>query len=167
VEQPLSYEDIIGRRRQRHFEIVGAQPALPGVLDYLSTARQLDLKIGLASSSTREWVRGHLLRLGRYKYFDAVCCGDEVAHKKPYPDVYLSVLQKLNAPASQAIALEDSATGLRAAQRADLFCVVIPNALTGQLSLDHADLRLRSLTEMPLEDVIAIFESRQSTKRTC
>ncbi|HLZ56936.1 MAG TPA: HAD-IA family hydrolase [Ktedonosporobacter sp.] len=161
VTQPLLYEEVIAKRRQRHLELIGTKAALPGVLDYLTTAKRLGLRIGLASSSSREWVAGHLSRLGLYAYFDVLCCGDEVVHRKPYPDVYLAVLKALDTPANQAIALEDSATGLRAAQQAGLFCVVIPNALIAHLSLAHADLRLQSLTEMPLEDVIAVFERRQ------
>src|SRR5579859_1724775 len=41
VGQPLLYEEVIARRQQRHLELIGAKDALPGVLAYLTTARQL------------------------------------------------------------------------------------------------------------------------------
>ena len=41
-----------------------------------------------------------------------------------------------------------------AARRAGIFCVAIPNSVTGQLSLDHASLRLSSLADLPLETLL-------------
>ena len=63
-------EDLIGRmvdrellretRRQRYLDIVAGSPMLPGVMDYISEAKQLGLKLGVASSSNRSWVEGNL-----------------------------------------------------------------------------------------------------------
>jgi beta-phosphoglucomutase-like phosphatase (HAD superfamily) len=60
------------------------------------------------------------------------------------------------------VVLEDSPNGILAARCAGLFSVAVPNALTGQLPLDHADLRLPSLADMPLEDLIALVQERQA-----
>jgi beta-phosphoglucomutase-like phosphatase (HAD superfamily) len=46
--------------RQRQLELIARQEALPGVENYLSEARRLGLKVGLASNSSRAWVTGHL-----------------------------------------------------------------------------------------------------------
>ncbi len=63
--------------------------------------------------------------------------------------------------AVQVFALEDSPNGVLAARRAGLFCVAVPNSLTRELPLDHADLRLEALTEMSLEALISLVEARQ------
>lgn len=73
---------------------------------------------------------------------------------------YLAVLDALNVCGKQAIALEDSPNGVRAAQRAGIFCVAIPNLVTSQLPLEHADMRLASLDEMPLEQLLAKVEEK-------
>jgi HAD superfamily hydrolase (TIGR01509 family) len=161
IGRPVEREALLTRRRLRHEATTSALSALPGVEDYLSDARRLGLKIGLASSSSRRWVQGHLTRLGLMKYFDCLRCADDVAHKKPDPELYLAALQGLGVEAGQAVALEDSPNGVTAAQRAGIFCVAIPNALTGQLPLDHADLHLTSLAEMPLERLLARVEQRR------
>ncbi len=68
--RPVDREAIRAQRRQRDDELMLAQPVLPGVEAYLAEARELGLKIGLASSSRHEWVDGHLARLGLFEYFD-------------------------------------------------------------------------------------------------
>jgi beta-phosphoglucomutase-like phosphatase (HAD superfamily) len=52
------------------------------------------------------------------------------------------------------VALEDSPNGIAAAKRAGLFCVAVPNPLTRQLSLAHADLLIDSLAELPLQHLL-------------
>ncbi|MBV9709453.1 MAG: HAD family hydrolase [Ktedonobacteraceae bacterium] len=163
VGHPIERKDILARRRKRRLELLAAEVVLPGVEAYLRDAKRLGLKPGLASSSSRDWVYGHLSRLGIADSFDCIKCGDEVTHKKPDPELYLSVLSCLEVPAEQAVALEDSPNGVLAAQRAGIFCVAIPNPVTSQLDLAHADLRLQSLALMPLEDLIAEVEKRRNT----
>ena len=50
--------------------------------------------------------------------------------------------------------------GLLAAKRVGLFCIAIPNPLTGQLPLDHADLRLTSRAGIPLETLLVTVQNR-------
>ena len=156
---------VEARRRQRQLELVALQETLPGVENYLSEARRLGLRVGLASNSSRAWVTGHLKRLGLFDQFDCLKCGDEVAHQKPDPELYLAALQALDTPAHQAIAFEDSPNGVRAARAAGIFSVAVPNVITRQLPLDHADLRLQSLASQPLTDVL-IHAERELKKRS-
>lgn len=166
IGHPVERKDILARRRKRRLELLAAEVLLPGVETYLHAAKRLGLKIGLASSSSRDWVYGHLSRLDILASFNSIKCGDEVTHKKPDPELYLSVLSALDVHAEHAIALEDSPNGVLAAQRAGIFCVAIPNPVTSQLDLAHADLRLPSLALMPLEELIAEVEKRRNTALT-
>ncbi len=161
VNYPLNKEELLTLRRKRELELVEAQPILPGVAEYLSSAAQLGLKIGLASSSSCRWVTGHLKRLELLDYFDCVRGKDDVAITKPDPALYLTALDCLRVSASQTIALEDSPNGILAAKRAGLFCVAIPNEMTRRLDLSRADLRLESLHEMPLANLIELAHNCQ------
>jgi HAD superfamily hydrolase (TIGR01509 family) len=158
----IARETLLHRRWLRHHEMLRSLGALPGVEEYILAAKQLNLKLAVASSSSREWVEGHLGRLDLLKYFDCLCCGDEVAHKKPHPELYITALSRLGVRANEAFALEDSPNGVRAARQAGLFCVAVPNVITSQLPLSHADLLLTSLTDMALADVIAEIERRRT-----
>jgi beta-phosphoglucomutase-like phosphatase (HAD superfamily) len=74
--------------------------------------------------------------------------------------LYISALDALGLQAHQAIAFEDSPNGILAAKRAGLFCVAVPNPVTGPLSLQQADLQLTSLAELPLGRLL--FEVQES-----
>ena len=85
------------------------------------------------------------------------CASAEDGHRqtKPDPALYTLALERLGAEAQEAFAIEDSPNGVTAAKAAGLRCVVVPNPLTAQMSIDHADLRLGSLAEMSLAEVVA------------
>jgi len=164
IGRPVPRETLRRRRRERHIEFMSTQLAMPGITDYLREARQLGLKLGVASSSTHEWVDSHLKRLGLLDYFDAVKCREDVAHTKPDPALYLAALEASGLRSEQALAIEDSPNGITAAQRAGIFCVAVPNPVTAQLALDHADFHLTSLTDMPLKQLLAVVQERQEAK---
>ncbi|MEW6300050.1 MAG: HAD-IA family hydrolase [Thermodesulfobacteriota bacterium] len=155
IGRVLDREHIRLQRRQRYVELTGSQALLPGVEGYITEAKRLGLKLGVASSSSREWVVGHLVRFGLHEYFDCVTCRDDATAVKPDPELYRLALAALELPAAQVIALEDSPNGVLAARRAGIFCVAVPNTITCRLSLAHADMCVPSLAEVPLEQLLA------------
>lgn len=156
LENPTALEE---KRFQREMEIIFTRPVQPGVVAYLDTARGLGLKIGLASSSSAGWVKGHLSRLGLIGYFDCIRTAEDVALVKPDPELYLQVLTALDITSQEAIAFEDSPNGVKAAKEAGLYCVAIPNVMTFRLPFNHADLQLKSLEDLPLEELIRLAEN--------
>ena len=155
--RPLPKE-VLDRRIGRRTEMILAKAVLPGVVQHLDAARDLGLKLGVASSSTREWVAGHLARLGILDRFECVRCRDDVEHAKPEPDLYLAVLECLGVQASEAVAIEDSPNGVSAAKRAGMRCVAIPNSITARLDLTAADVTLTSLADVSLRELLENFE---------
>jgi len=147
-------KEVLDRRIGRRTELVLAQKLLPGVVSQIDQAKAMGLKVGVASSSTAEWVRGHLARLGILEKFDCLRCRDDVANAKPEPDLYIAVLDCLGVTAAEAFAIEDSPNGVMAAKRAGLRCVAIPNSITAKLDLSAADVVLRSLAELTLADLV-------------
>lgn len=155
VGRPLDKGTILSKRRQRDMALLAQQSVMPGVMDYLLTAKQLGLKTAVASSSKHDWVDANLERLGIIDQFDCISCRDDVDGKaKPSPAVYSAALAALNVPAEEALALEDSPNGMLAAQAAGIFCVVIPNELTSQLPFEQPDYRITSLADMPLKQLL-------------
>jgi HAD superfamily hydrolase (TIGR01509 family) len=147
-------QDVLDRRVARRVELVLAEPLLPGVAELAQAARAAGMKVGVASSSSRDWVKGHLERLGIAELFDCLRARDDVEHVKPDPDLYLASLDCLGVVAAEAVAIEDSPNGVTAAKRAGLRCVAVPNRITAGLDLSEADLRLTSLAEMTLPELL-------------
>jgi HAD superfamily hydrolase (TIGR01509 family) len=151
--RPLPKE-VLDRRIGRRMEMILANALLPGVIEHLDEARDLGLKLGVASSSSTEWVRGHLARLAILDRFECVRCRDDVANAKPEPDLYVAVLRCLGVPADESVAVEDSPNGVAAAKRAGMLCVAIPNSITTGLDFGEADLVLKSLAEVTVADLL-------------
>jgi len=154
VKEWVDWDAVESRRQTSEQALIEVQPVLPGVEQYLHDAKRLGLYLGLASSSSCNWVVGHLKRLGLEDHFDCICASDDVQCTKPDPELYHCVLRGLGVSADEAIALEDSPIGIRAAKQAGIFCVAVPNPLTSQLILSQADLLLGSLAEIPLEQLL-------------
>jgi HAD superfamily hydrolase (TIGR01509 family) len=161
--RPLPQE-VLDRRIGRRTELILAEPLLPGVLELIEAARSQGLKLGVASSSERVWVNGHLNRLGVGDCFDCVRCRDDVEHAKPEPDLYIAVLECLGVGAHEAVAIEDSPNGVTAAKRAGLFCVAVPNRITASLDISEADLVAGSLAEVTLADLQRRIRDSSSTR---
>jgi HAD superfamily hydrolase (TIGR01509 family) len=131
--------------------------ALPGVAALLGQAREAGLRIGLASNSGHAHVEGHLERLGLLARFEFVACREDVASPKPEPDLYRLVLGHFGIRGHEAIAFEDSRTGSVAAKRAGIWVVAVPNASTGHHDFSHADLRVASLADCRLPELMERF----------
>ena len=153
-------QDVLERRLSRRTEMVVANQPLPGVIQRIDEARDLGLELGVASSSAREWVSGHLARLGILDRFDCLRCRDDVARVKPEPDLYLAAVDCLGVTAGEAVALEDSPNGVAAAKRAGMACVAVPNKITAQLDLSGANLVLSSLADLTVTQLLERLDSR-------
>ena len=151
-------QEVLERRIGRRTELVLAEQLLPGIVQHIDLAKALGLKLAVASSSTRDWVSGHLGRLGILGRFDCVRCRDDVPNAKPAPDLYIAALDCLGVKASEAIAIEDSPNGVIAAKSAGMRCVAIPNPMTAGLDLSHADLLLTSLSAVTLPELLQRLE---------
>lgn len=154
VGGPVDRAAVRTARRARFAELMADEAIRPGVEATLRRARELGLRVGLASSSSAGWVTGLLDTYGLSGRFDAVRTGDDVTQTKPSPELYVRVLEALDVPAEAAVALEDSPNGIAAAKAAGLVCVAVPNELTRQLRLTGADLVLDSL-ELSLDDLLS------------
>lgn len=120
------------RRKTEHYLRLiesGAIGLRPGVLRLLREAREAGVRLGIATTTTLDNVLV-LLRSVRevpdlVDWFDDIAAGDVVAAKKPAPDIYQLVIEKMGLRADACAAIEDSANGLRSALAAGIKCVVI------------------------------------------
>jgi HAD superfamily hydrolase (TIGR01509 family) len=163
--RPVDREAEAPGRSQREMELILSQAVRPGVQDYLSAAQSKGLPCAIASSSPCDWVEGHLKRLELLDNFVAIKTREDVAHTKPAPDLFLAALASLQVEATEAIVFEDSPNGILAAKRAGLFCVTVPNGLTAGLPLDLADMRLNSLADLPLDELLKAVEGRNNQRK--
>lgn len=159
IRRPVDRDSLRELSKQKFAAYFKDKSVNPGVENCLATAKSLGLKIGLASSSNREWVEGYLRELNLYDYFDYLCTKEQVKKIKPDPELFLNVLNHFGISGTEAVAFEDSPNGAKAAKRAGVYCVVIPNELTVNLPFETYDLKLASLADFDL----AAFVERNSS----
>ena len=111
----------------------GHIPLRPGVKQLIHDAYAAGITLAISTTTTPQNVSA-LLEVGLGKdwadYFAANGCGDIVPHKKPAPDIYFWVLEKMGLSAADCIALEDSENGLRSSLAAGIKTYVTINQYT-------------------------------------
>ncbi|MGH2411604.1 MAG: HAD family hydrolase [Chloroflexota bacterium] len=120
---------------------------MPGLGDLLDVVNARGWRLGLASNAGRPSIIAALTGLGIREHFAAIVSADEVPKGKPDPAVYQLAMERLGVAPERSLALEDSATGLRAARAAGMYCVAVPNALTLSQDLSSAHRMFPSLRE--------------------
>ena len=148
--------DYFAERRRIFDQIVPVDP-MRGVGELLTLLREARIPLAIASSAPARWVVGAVERLAIRPFFDAVVTGDEVAHRKPAPDVYLEAARRLAVDPRRAIAIEDSGPGLAAARAAGMKAIAIPHWLTERHDLSGADLTVAHAGELTLERLAALL----------
>ena len=135
----------------------------PGIARLIGELRAADIHLAIATTTTRACIDSLIqanFGCATTDIFAVVGAGDEVASKKPAPDIYEWVLDKLDLPAGDCLAIEDSTQGVGAARAADVPTIVTFNAYTadddfaGALvvvsSLGDADNPARHVAGLPL-----------------
>lgn len=154
LDGELGESELKKEFRDRYHSILESQNARDGVGAYLQSAKEMNLKIGLATSSTYNWVSGYLKRLGFFDYFECIRTSDDVEKVKPDPSLYLQASQCLGLAPEECLVFEDSANGALAAKRAGVNCVIVPNEVTESMDFCDVEYRMKSMADQPLKDVI-------------
>ncbi len=131
----------------------GGVPLRPGVLDLVEQARGAGLRLAIATTTTRANVNALLdgaTHGAGHAWFEVVACSDDAPVKKPDPQVYRLVLERLTLAAQACLAIEDSLNGVMAAQRAGIPVVVTKSPFTESPAYPGALRVFSDLTETSL-----------------
>ena len=120
----------------------------PGAVELVERLRGRT-RLGLASNSPRHLVDSALATARITDAFDAIVTSDDVAESKPAPDIYLLACERLGVEPADALALEDSASGIAAAKAAGLTCIAVPQF--AETDVSAADRVIDSLEELLAE----------------
>jgi HAD superfamily hydrolase (TIGR01509 family) len=120
---------LVGDAKEASFRERAAElEPLPGLIDFVERGRKGGMKIALVTNAPEENVEAILLALELRDYFDAVVLADEVEAVKPDPAPYRAALQKTGVPAKDALAFEDSVSGISSSVAAGIPTVGIASS---------------------------------------
>jgi len=126
----------------------GNVPPKPGLLELLDEIDRRGLQKAIASSGIRRYVAAVLRVNGLLERFSVIITGDQVAHGKPAPDVFLAAARALNVEPQHCLVLEDAPAGMQAAKAAGMTCIAVPDHGVAQLDLSPADRVVTSLHDV-------------------
>lgn len=136
-------------KRQLQAEV----PLRPGLFALLEALRKQGIPAAVASSTHRELVESNLRAAGVREFIAALATGDEVAHSKPAPDIFLLAAQRLGANPADCMVLEDSYNGVRAGAAAGCRTIMVPDTEPPTPEME----RLADAIVTSLADVIALL----------
>lgn len=111
-------------------------PLKAGVRELLEELSALGVPLAVATSTRGNKARARLESAGLLPFFQTVVAGDEVAHGKPAPDIYLEAAKRLGIDPAISFALEDSHAGVRAAHAAGLRVIMVPDLLPATAEIE-------------------------------
>jgi beta-phosphoglucomutase-like phosphatase (HAD superfamily) len=98
-----------------------------GLVELLGFLDTQDVALAVATSTEAGDAAFTLRAAGLETRFSVIVTGDEVAHGKPAPDIYLEAARRLRVAPAECVALEDSEAGILAASRAGMIALLIPD----------------------------------------
>ena len=134
----------------------GALPLRPGVEALVRAAKAKGLRLAIATTTSRANVETLIrVTLGglAQDWFEAICTGEDVARKKPDPEVYRMALARLGLEADQALAFEDTRNGILSARGAGLDVIVTPSLYSADESFDGATAVIASLAKADIATI--------------
>ena len=124
---------------------------LPGVENFISQVKAVDIKIAVGSSSKN--TKLILKQVGFSEMFDAVADGNEIMHSKPAPDVFLLAAEKLHLQPKDCLVVEDAEAGVEAGLAAGMDVLAVGSAQ----AKEGAAYKAENLLEIAGEFVLKIL----------
>lgn len=123
------YWELADLGKQIYTERVKAEgvPIKKGLIELLTFLKERNIKIALATSTSRQTAEMNLEISATAKFFDALVCGNDVVNGKPHPEVFLTAAERLGEKPGECVAYEDSINGIKSAYGAGMVTVMVPD----------------------------------------
>jgi HAD superfamily hydrolase (TIGR01509 family) len=129
IREDFPFEEFGRLTRDNFWKIVDKEglPLKKGVKELLAYGKAQGYKMAVATSSSREYAMGNLIRAGIDPYFDSVICGDMVKKAKPDPEIYQKACESLGIQPEYCMAFEDAPGGILSAHQAGMQVIMVPD----------------------------------------
>lgn len=135
-------------------------PLRPGAREMLTALRSAGVRCALVTMSMRRMALQVVAAFP--ELFDVIVAGDDVTRPKPFPDAYLQACDALGIDPAEAVAIEDSPTGVRAAVGAGVTTIGVP--LMVSLVGTGADTLWPTLAGRTPDDIAAVYAAHRTDR---
>jgi HAD superfamily hydrolase (TIGR01509 family) len=165
---PETIKELISERVETLLSLYERELELVAELvNLLKQVQESGFLLALASSSPIRVINFVLDRFALKGFFSIVVSGDDIELGKPNPDIYLHTARGLGVKPEECVVIEDSINGVKAAKRAGMFCIAVPDRRLNQKEFQVADLVVDSLDKINvklIKNLDTINDIKQSEK---
>ncbi len=129
-------------------------PLKPGIPEFLKECKKRNIKLGIATSNSRELVDNIAHVHSFENYFDCIMTACEVAHGKPAPDIYLAVAECLQVQPEKCLVFEDIIPGIMAGKNAGMKVCAVEDEYSA-----HDRAAKQKLADYYIEDFYGLFDN--------
>lgn len=126
--------------------------SIPNVLKLISYLHEQEIPIAIASSSPKSDIEKTVTTFGLEGKFSFLISGEEVAHSKPEPDVFIAAAKGLNVTPENCVVIEDSRNGVLAGKAANMNVIGYRNPNFPPQDLSAADTITSDFSTLTLDD---------------
>lgn len=129
--EAFPYEELRKQKLEysRNYIKQNGMPIKTGLIKLLDFLNEKRIKTAVATSTERCRAEENLVSCSILDRFNCIVCGDEVERGKPEPDIFLLAAKKLHRLPAECIVLEDSINGIKAAYKAGMKPIMIPDLI--------------------------------------
>jgi HAD superfamily hydrolase (TIGR01509 family) len=128
-----------------------------GLQELINDLYEVGVVVALATSNNWWIIEDELEDLGVSRLFNTTVTGEEVANKKPEPDIFLKAAEKLFVEPEECVVIEDSKAGILAARAAGMKVIAIRNPYTPEEDAEKADLIVDGFEEINTKLLDSLF----------
>lgn len=156
IKQKFSIPDPIEKMKEdwnamAFDKYVNEVPLKKGVSEFLALCRKKGIRLGIATSNSRQLVDVIIASHGLTEYFDGIVTGCEVNRGKPWPDVYLETARRCGASPEHCLVFEDIVPGMQAGRNAGMKVCAVADAYSV-----YPEKEKRKLADYYIEDFTEI-----------
>ncbi|NVK51539.1 MAG: HAD family phosphatase [Flavobacteriaceae bacterium] len=144
-------QDLVLRKRSNFVKLFTNDPTLQlieGVEDIIKYFYNKQITLVLASSASMETINRVFTRFDLDKYFIGKLSGADLQQSKPHPEIFEKAAALANTPKENCIVIEDSDKGVKASNRAEIYCVGYISKHSKLQKLEHADMVISDFSNL-------------------
>jgi beta-phosphoglucomutase family hydrolase len=126
-----------------------------GAIELLHKLKEMNIKLGIASSSHRKLIRYVLKKLKITHLFDSIVSAEDIVNSKPHPEIFLTSAKRLKVNPAACLVVEDSKLGVQAAKKAGMKCLGYINPSSGNQDLSKADIVTDDFSKLDVQKLIS------------
>lgn len=148
IKTKKTFGELASETQKEYLKLLSRVKVKPGLEAFIRELRESGIKTALATSNVWFIVEKVFEEIPIEGFFDSVTTGEEVAQKKPAPDLFLKSADKLDISPEGCLVLEDSPSGVEAARAAEMKVIAVARDENQAKELRGADLVIKGYNQL-------------------